>query len=149
MAKDGLRIDTGVLNGIIEGFGHEAVDSLEVQGMLRLGNALEASAVELAPFDTGELESSSNVKVQRRGTKIRALVSFTAPHAVAAHEWKGGSGERTRRKPGNVFGFPGPKYLERPMKGFQRVMGRDLARALNTIWKLKPAGKSRRRARAR
>jgi hypothetical protein len=147
MAKPGLRINTDPMRAIIEQYGEGAVDDLEVQGMLRLGNTLEARAVELAPFDTGELESSTNLKIDRRGTRIRALLTFDAPHAADAHEWKGGRGERTTRKPGNQFGPAGPKYLERPLRGFQLLMGRDLARSLNTIWNTKRAGKSRRRRR--
>lgn len=105
-------------------------------GMLRLGNILEARAVELAPVDTGELESSSNVRVQVRGNVIGVEVTFNAPHSAAAHELdEEQRGPRTLRKPGNNFGQPGPKYLERPLVGFRKILTKDIAKALQTLWR--------------
>ncbi len=135
---------------MLDAFGTEVLETFPEQGMLRLGNALEARAVELTPIKTGELESSSTVRVFETGNRIKVEVKFNAPHAAAAHELPEHSrGERTRRKPGNNFGPAGGKYLERPLKGFQKLMGADLAKGLAAIWSAVPAGSSSRRRRRR
>lgn len=133
------------LASILDEFGQQALESIEEQGMLRVANALEAKAVELAPVNTGNLEASTVVRVEKRGSNVRGTVSFTAPYASTVHELpEEARGSRTRRKPGNEFGDAGPGYLLRPLRGFQQSMTRDLGKFLREVW-----GRKSRRGRRR
>ncbi len=123
------------LVGMLEEFGDNAVDSLEGQGFMRVMNMLEAKAVELAPKDKGTLEGSTVVRVYRAGTKLVGLLLFNAPYASKVHEMpEGSAGEGTRAKPGNEYGRAGAKYLERPLRGFTKVLGQDIGKALRQLW---------------
>lgn len=126
---DGLRT-------MLDAIGRRAVDSIEEQGLVRLGNVLEAKAVELAPVDTGNLESSSIVvTLPTRGAIMGVEVRFDAPYAATVHELPEEiRGPKTRRKPGNEYGLAGPKYLERPLRGFQRELTENLGEFLQRIW---------------
>jgi len=70
---DGLR-------ALLDAIGETAIEGLEDQGLLRVGNMLEAKAVELAPVDKGNLESSSQVITRgRRGGIMDVEVRVNAP----------------------------------------------------------------------
>jgi hypothetical protein len=123
------------LAGMLEEFGDDAVDTLEGQGFMRVMNALEAKAVELAPVDKGTLEGSTTVRIYHEGKRLVGLLLFNTPYASKVHELPEESrGERTRAKPGNEYGQAGPKYLERPLRGFTKVLGQDIGKALREIW---------------
>ena len=126
---DGLRV-------LLDAIGETAIEGLEEQGMLRIGNILEAKAVELAPVDTGNLESSSQVITSgRRGGIMRVEVRFNASYAATVHELPDEiRGPKTRKKPGNEFGPAGPKYLERPLRGFQKELTENLGEFLQKLW---------------
>ncbi len=123
------------LAGMLEEFGDDAVDTLEGQGFMRVMNALEAKAVELAPKDKGTLEDSTTVRIYHEGKRLVGLLLFNAPYASKVHEMPDEArGEGTRAKPGNEYGQAGAKYLERPLRGFTKVMGQDIGKALRAIW---------------
>ncbi len=129
MAKRAKQIlPTDGLVRLLREYGDAVLETAEEQAMDAVLNSLEAKAVELTPNLTGELEGSTSTRVEMRGTKIVGTLSFGAPHAAAAHENPPAfRGEKTQRKPGNEYGVAGPKYLERPLRGFTKLMGRDLA----------------------
>ena len=123
------------LAAMLDEFGAQALDTVEEQGMLRLMNALEAKAVELTPVVTGNLEASTVVRIEQRGKRIRGTLRFGTPYAAGVHELPPDSrGPRTARKPGNEFGQAGPKYLERPLRGFQKLMVQDVGALLQKVW---------------
>ncbi len=120
---------------ILDDFGQEALDTVEEQGMQRLMLTLEAKAVELTPTLTGNLEGSTSVRVEQSGNRIKGTLQFGAPYASVVHELPPEArGPFTRNKPGNEFGAAGPKYLERPLRGFQRLMSEDLGQLLQDTW---------------
>lgn len=123
------------LRDLLDELEGDTLEAMEEQGMLRVVNVLEAKAVELAPVDTGNLEQSTVVTVRRRGGTIAGLVRFGAPYAATVHELpEDARGPKTRQKTGNEFGVAGPKYLERPLRGFQQRLARDLGEFLQEIW---------------
>lgn len=125
------------LRVMLDAVGESALEGLEEQGLARVGNILEAKAVELAPVMTGNLESSSQVITTggRRGGIMRTEVRFNADYAAAVHELPEEiRGPKTRQKPGNEYGPAGPKYLERPLKGFQRELTKNLGPFLMKLW---------------
>ena len=140
MAKKGGKAKVEIvpvdqLRDMLEAIGDSALDSLEEQGMMRLMNVLEAKAVQLCPVDSGNLESSSHATVRTQGAIVKGVLRFRAPYAAQVHElpdWA--RGPKTQAKPGNEYGPAGPKYLERPLRGFQREMARGLADFLQRIW---------------
>lgn len=144
---DGLHIPVDQLYDIVESLGNSTVekhDSAAMQGMLRLMNVLEAKAVQLTPVDTGNLESSTHVSVQERGGIVVGVLRFGAPYAAEVHELPPERrGPKTAKKPGNEYGLAGAKYLERPLRGFQKEMGKGMADFIRSIW----ATKVRRRRR--
>lgn len=120
---------------VLDQYGTETRRTVEEQGMLRLGHALEAKCVELVPIDKGNLEGSSTVTVERGFSAVKAVVAFTAPYASEVHELPDEArGPRTRNKPGNEYGPAGPHYVIRPLRGFQERMSRDLGRFLQSVW---------------
>ena len=128
-------VDVAGLVRILDDFGQEALDTVEEQGMQRLMVTLEARAVELTPTLTGNLEGSTSVRVEQSGNRIKGTLRFGAPYASVVHELPPESrGPFTRNKPGNEFGAAGPKYLERPLRGFQRLMTDDLGKLLQDTW---------------
>lgn len=129
-------IDVVRLEGILEEFGDAALEEFEDQGMLRLMNVLEAKSVELTPVQTGNLESSSVVRVNKSGSRIIGTLTFGAPYAATVHELPPERrGPRTREKAGNEFGPAGSKYVERPLRGFQVRLTRDAGEFLQSIWR--------------
>lgn len=136
MARPKPIIPVDQLERMLQEFGDDALDTMEGQAMLQLTNDLEAKAVELAPNLIGELEASTTVRVEQRGKRIIGVLTFGAPHASRAHERPDEErGPRTKAKPGNEFGQAGPKYLERPLRGFQESMTKDLGKALQDVLK--------------
>ncbi len=128
-------VDVAGLVRILDDFGQEALDTVEEQGMQRLMVTLEAKAVELTPTLTGNLEGSTSVRVEQSGNSIKGTLRFGAPYASVVHELPPENrGPFTRNKPGNEFGQAGPKYLERPLRGFQRLMSEDLGQLLQDTW---------------
>lgn len=124
------------LREILDDVGSEMLDDLGDQGMKRLGNMLEAKAVELCPVLTGNLEDSSQVITRgRRGGILSVEVRFNADYAMDVHELpEERRGPKTRQKPGNEYGPAGPKYLERPLRGFQLKLARDLGAFVQKLW---------------
>ena len=111
------------------------------QAMQRVMAILEAKAVQLAPVDTGNLEGSTVVTVEARGKKVRGVLAFATPYAAAQHEGidpRTGAqytpGPYTQRKPGNEFGPPGSKYLERPLRGARQFLPQEVADAVQDAW---------------
>lgn len=130
------------LRRMVTSYAKEPLEELAQGAFTRLVNVLEAKAVELAPVDTGDLESSSTVTVALRGGTLKGTVAFTAPHAAAAHELPPEArGPRTQAKPGNEYGLAGRKYLERPLRGFQKLLPEEMGRALQALWRGAPRGK--------
>lgn len=128
-------VNVAGLVAILDDFGQEALDTVEKQGIQRLMLALEARAVELTPTLTGNLEGGTSVRVEQSGDRIKGTLRFGAPYASVVHELPPDSrGPFTRSKPGNEFGQAGPKYLERPLRGFQRLMADDLGKLLQQVW---------------
>ncbi len=128
-------LDTRKLVAMLDEFGAQALETVQEQGMARLMNALEAKAVELTPTLTGNLEGSTTVRVEERGSRIIGTLQFGTPYASIVHELSPDArGPFTRDKPGNEFGPAGPKYLERPLRGFQRRMSDDLGKLLQDVW---------------
>lgn len=128
------------LRDMLEAIGDGVLDSVEEQGMVRLLNVLEAKAVELTPVRTGNLESSTHLTVRSSNGIVLGVLRFRAPYAALVHELpEDARGPQTQMKPGNEYGLAGPKYLERPLRGFQREMGKGLAAFLAKVWS-KPRG---------
>lgn len=126
-------------------FGDATLESVEEKGMAELMDLLESKAVELAPVDTGNLESSTVVRVNREGNRIVGELAFTAPYATEVHELpEHARGPKTQQKPGNEFGPAGPKFLERPLSGFQRELSKGMADFLREQLK-RTAARGRRR----
>lgn len=100
-----------------------------VLAMQRVADVYEAEMVLLAPVDSGYLEGSTVVKVMRRPTLIAAQVKFAANYAADVHELPPSRrGPKTRAKPATKFGNPGPKYVERVLKGMDLAffLGREV-----------------------
>lgn len=134
MAKPIVPVDA--LLNVLGEFGHDALDTLEGQGFLRVMNVFEAKAVELAPVDTGNLEASTSVRVDRQGPSLVGTLEFNAPYAAIVHELPQDSrGPKTQAKRGNDLGLAGPKYVERPLRFFQEALTRDLGELLQRIWR--------------
>lgn len=123
------------LRDILDAIGQASIDDIEDQGLVRLGNTLEAKAVELAPVRTGNLESSTQIVTGRRGGIMYVQLRFNAPYSAQVHELpEEARGPRTRAKPGNEYGPAGPKFLERPLRGFQQRLGKELGEFLQELW---------------
>ncbi len=126
-----------------EELGERAVRRGMKKAMAQTGDAYEAEAVKLAPHKTGYLENSSTVKTGATGDGVRTVISFGANYAAQAHELRPDQrGPQTRAKPGTKFGDPGPKYLERVLRGmnFEALIGEALTKLLE-----RAAARSRRR----
>ena len=123
------------LRDMLEAIGDSALDGIEEQGMMRLMLVLETKAVQLAPVDTGNLEASTHVTVHGGGGIVKGVLRFNAPYAARVHELPEESrGPKTRAKPGNEFGPAGPKYLERPLRGFKKELRKGLTEFLKKAW---------------
>lgn len=84
------------------------------------------------PQDTRALFNSARVDMQGSNrAQAQARMSFSGPHAVAAHETPSKHDPPSWRKAGRVnFRVGGPKYLERPMRaripGMSKRIGANL-----------------------
>lgn len=116
--------------------GDETIRSLE-RAMAKAGDLYEAEAVALAPHKYGYLENSSTVRTGRRGSGgIRTEIAFTANYAAQVHELRPDQrGEKTKAKPSTRFGEPGPKYLERVLRGmdFEDIIGKEFRTVLKEV----------------
>lgn len=137
------------LRAIVDAIGESAIDDVEGIALQRVGLMLEAKAVELAPVDTGNLESSSTVVTRgRRGGIMAVEVRFDAPYAATVHELPEESrGPRTKKKKGNEYGLAGAKYLERPLRGFQKLLAENVGEFLQKIWGSRLRSRKGKRAR--
>ena len=131
---------------MLDEFGDGYLKTEHGQAFGRLMNVLEAKAVELTPVDQGNLEASTVIRVEERGDRIRGTLRFSAEYAAAVHERpEGQDGPGTLAKPGNEFGSAGPKYLERPLRGFIKELGEGMKEALQKYWTGQARGGKRRR----
>lgn len=111
------------------------------QALERVMALVEAKSVQLAPVDTGNLEGSTVIQVDVRGKTAKGTIAFATPYAAAQHEGvdpRTGAqftpGPFTQRKPGNEFGPPGAKYLERPLRGARQYVPEVVAEAIQDAW---------------
>jgi hypothetical protein len=142
---DGAKLDFPYrrLEKMLRELGGEASLKELERAMAKVGDAYEAEAVALAPHDTGFLENSSTVRTRRAGSTIRTEVGFTANYAAEVHELPPARrGRKTRAKPSTKFGAPGPKFLERVLRGMDLEM--FAGKALREVLK-EAADRARRR----
>jgi hypothetical protein len=103
------------------------------KAMAQIGDLYEAEAVKLAPHLTGYLENSSTVRTRATDFGVKTEVAFTANYAAEVHELPPAArGKKTRAKPGTKFGAPGPKFLERVLRGmdFEHLIGKAIKELL-------------------
>jgi hypothetical protein len=118
-----LNAALGTLRRRIDLMGEEVMAAAE-QEANDVAFEVEAKAVELAPVETGNLESSSVVEVKSAGGRVRAEIAFAAPYSAEVHELPPERrGPRTEQKPGNELGQAGPKFLERPVRAYSHQFG--------------------------
>ena len=99
-------------------FGKDMVDGKLVKMADNIADIYEGEMIKLAPHDKGYLESNTTVKTRRNGSIIRSIITFGANYAAKVHEFPPEKrGPKTRAKPGTQFGAPGPKWVERVLKG--------------------------------
>lgn len=90
--------------------------------MARALDVLEAKAVEICPVDVGNLEASTSTHIDETRTKTVGTLAFSTPYAARVHELPDDArGPKTQAKAGNELGPAGPKYLERALRGMQRL----------------------------
>lgn len=122
------------LRRMVKRFGTESAREVIQEGMPEIQDLYLEKMVQLAPVDTGELESSGQtlpIRNSKRGA--RGGVEFTAEHAAIVHELpRDARGPKTRDKAGNEFGPAGPKYMERVLRGLK--MAQILAQKLREAW---------------
>lgn len=83
---------------------------------------LERESVALAPFKTGELQSSSKTETQDGTNQTVGSVTFEAEHAAIRHNKLDDSpGPGTAAKSPTQYGTPGPNYIQNPARG----LGKD------------------------
>lgn len=129
-----LSLPVDELREMVERYGTKVVKREMLPAMERITALYEAEAVLLAPVASGHLEGSSTVRVKRRGAVINAILGFAASYAAWVHELPPHRrGPKTRAKAQTKFGPPGPKYLERVLRGmdFSFFLGKEL----EGIWK--------------
>lgn len=128
------------LQALLDDLGDAVKGKTLKKGMERIADLYEAEMIKLAPVKTGYLEGSTVVRVWKRATKIIAQIKFGADYAAEVHEMPPDRrGARTRRKPATQFGNPGPKYVERVLKGmdFRFHMREILTKILKEKGKVK------------
>lgn len=126
-----------------QSLGERPVRKQMKRAMEKVGDLYEAEAVALAPHKTGYLENSSTVRTRETSQGIRTEVGFGANYAAQVHELPPAArGMRTKAKPATKFGAPGPKFLERVLKGmdFEHFVGKAFQEVLKEA-----AAKMRRR----
>jgi len=134
-ARVSLKLPEKGLRDMLKLYGEAALEQVDPIFNEAASDAM-ARMVELAPYDTGELEESAvlTTRVTPRGRRAYADFEFTAEHAAIVHELPPSSrGPGTRTKPGNEFGEAGPKYVERVLRGFK--LGPRLAAGLRAFWR--------------
>jgi len=134
MAKDAeLKFPYQKLDRMLDQVGgRETMRQLE-RAMAKVGDIYEAEAVALAPVKTGFLQNSTRVQTGRWINGIRTVIAFTANYAAEVHELPPAArGKKTREKPATKFGVPGPKFLERVLRGmdFEYFIGRAFRQVL-------------------
>ena len=140
---DGASLDFPYkqLEGMLKGLGERATRKEMEKAMEQTGDVYEAEAVKLAPHKTGFLENSSTVRTRSTGGGVKTEVAFTANYAAEVHELPPAArGKKTRAKPATKFGAPGPKFLERVLRGmdFEHFIGEAVRELLR-----KAAGRRR------
>ncbi len=133
-ARVELKLPERALRQMLKLYGEDALAQVKPVFSEAASDAM-ASMVELAPFETGHLESSAQLieRVTPRGRRARAEFAFTAEYASIVHELPEHSrGAGTRAKPGNEFGAAGPKYIERVLRRFK--LGPRVAQGLRDFW---------------
>ena len=124
MTKKDLQRLTRPVEGI-------AADAAKALG--RVAILYEGEMALLAPHKTGYLEGNTSTAVEQHGDIARADISFNANYAAQVHELPPAArGEKTRAKPSTKFGSPGPKWVERVLRGmdFMFYMGREVVKIL-------------------
>jgi hypothetical protein len=114
------------LEAMLKGLGERATRQQLGKAMAQTGDLYEAEAVKLAPHLTGYLENSSTVRTRATGQGVQTEVAFTANYAAEVHELPPAArGKKTQAKPATKFGAPGPKFLERVLRGmdFEHFIG--------------------------
>lgn len=140
MAKRRRKPGAGViaidqLVDMLDEFGDGFLGSEAGQAFGRLMNVLEAKSVEICPEDEGNLAGSTVVRVEDKGDSFKGTLRYGAEYATAAHERPDDvRGPKTVAKAGNEFGPAGPKYLERALRGFTKVLAEDMGAALQKYW---------------
>lgn len=133
---------------LLDEFGDGFLDTEAGAAFGRLMNVLEAKAVEVTPEVSGNLASSTVVRVERRGDMFVGSLRFATEYASWVHELMfAGQGPESVAKPGNEFGKAGPKFLERPLRGFTKELTEDMTEALRKYWGGKARGGRRGRKR--
>jgi hypothetical protein len=130
-----LKLPEKELRQIVKRYGP---DALQPVGETFAEGADEAlgKMIQIAPVDTGALESSGSVRTNTSpGRRVsRADFRFDTPYAGIVHEMpEYARGPGTRAKGGNEFGPAGPKYIERVLRGFK--IGPRIAEALRAYWR--------------
>lgn len=121
------------LEASLRDIGGAGTDKQLTKAMRKVGDAYEAEAVALAPHDKGYLENSSSVRTRRGSGSVRTVIVFGANYAAEVHEFPPDMrGPKTRAKPSTQFGDPGPKFLERVLRGmdFETETGRAFREVL-------------------
>jgi len=134
-ARITLKLPEKQLREMIRRYGEDFLPEIPTAFEDASAQAL-ARMIELAPFETGELESSASKedRTSPRGRRSSAEFSFDTPYAGVVHELPEHSrGEGTKGKPGNEFGSAGPKYIERVLRGFK--LAPIVGRVLNGFWR--------------
>ena len=99
-------------------FSKDFIDKKVVPMAAGIADIYEGEMVKLAPHDKGYLESNVHTKTKRSGNIIRSVITFGANYAAKVHEFPPDRrGPRTRAKPATQFGAPGPKWVERVLRG--------------------------------
>ena len=115
-----LRFPYQKLEAMLTALGERPTRKLMKRAMEQTGDLYEAEAVKLAPHLTGYLENSSTVRTRETSQGVRTEIAFGANYAAEVHELPPASrGRKTRAKPATKFGVPGPKYLERVLRGME------------------------------
>jgi hypothetical protein len=128
---------------VLRELGEHPVRKQMKRAMEKTGDEYEAEAVALAPHQTGYLENSSTVRTWETSQGVRTEIGFGANYAGQVHELPPAArGPRTKAKPATKFGVPGPKFLERVLKGmdFEFFIGKAFRKVLKEA-----AAKGRRR----